>query len=129
MTESVSALVWDHLPGILQAITTGLVLWGWWSLKRVFVTRSDFETRQAAVSARLDAIEDRQYSRTTALQQIDFKLDALPTSDEVRGLAISLKEMEGDLKGIRAQVEGLSHATARLERAVDMFTESHMEKN
>ena len=63
------------------------------------------------------------------MQQIDFKLDALPTSDEVRGLAISLKEIEGDLKGIRAQVEGLSHATARLERTVDMFTEVHMEKN
>ncbi|WP_417292925.1 DUF2730 family protein [Desulfovibrio porci] len=129
MTESLPAMIWDYLPGVLQGLTTGLVAWGWWSLKRVFVSRADFDVRRAATDARLDAIESRQYSRTTALQQIDFKLDALPTSDEVRGLAISLKEMEGDLKGIRAQVEGLSHATARLERAVDMFTEVHMEKN
>ena len=128
MMETLPALLWEHLPGILQGVTTALVVWGWWSLKRVFVTRTDFEACRAATAARLDAIEGRQYSRTTALQQIDFKLDALPTSDEVRGLAISLKEMEGDLKGIRAQVEGLSHATARLERAVDMFTEVHMEK-
>ncbi len=129
MMESLPALLWEHLPGILQGVTTALVVWGWWSLKRVFVTRTDFEACRAATAARLDAVESRQYSRTTALQQIDFKLDALPTSDEVRGLAISLKEIEGDLKGIRAQVEGLSHATARLERTVDMFTEVHMEKN
>ena len=129
MTESIPTLLWDHLPGILQGLTTGLVAWGWWSLKRIFVSRADFEIRKAATDNRLDAIENRQYDRTTALQQIDFKLDALPTSEEVQGLAISLKEMEGDLKGIRAQVEGLSHATARLERAVDMFTEVHMEKN
>lgn len=129
MTESIPTLLWDHLPGILQGLTTGLVAWGWWSLKHIFVSRADFEIRKAATDNRLDAIENRQYDRTTALQQIDFKLDALPTSEEVQGLAISLKEMEGDLKGIRAQVEGLSHATARLERAVDMFTEVHMEKN
>lgn len=126
--ESALNLLWNHLPGILQGLTTLLVLWAWWSLKRVFVTRADFESRKAATDARLDAIEDRQYNRTTALQQIDFKLDNLPTSEEVQGLALSLKGMEGDLKGIRAQMQGLSHATARLERAVDMFTEVHMEK-
>lgn len=90
MTESIPAMIWDYLPGVLQGLTTGLVAWGWWSLKRVFVSRADFDVRRAATDARLDAIESRQYSRTTALQQIDFKLDALPTSDEVRGLAISV---------------------------------------
>lgn len=127
--ESLSSLFWGHLSSILQCLTTGLVAWGWWSLKRVFVSRADFEMRQAATDARLNVIEGRQYNRATALQQIDFKLDNLPTSKEVQGLALSLKGMEGDLTGIRAQVEGLSHATARLERAVDMFTEVHMEKH
>lgn len=129
MMQALPAVIRDNLSGILQFVTTGLVVWVWWSLRRIFVTRAGFDAYKASVNARLEAIEERQYNFTSALQKIDSKLDALPTSDEVQRLVVALKESEGDLKGIKAQVEGLSHATLRLERAMDMFTEVHMREN
>ena len=126
MMQALPAVIRDNLSGILQFVTTGLVVWVWWSLRRIFVTRIGFDAYKASVNARLEAIEGRQYDLTSALQKIDVKLDCLPTSEEVQRLVVALKESEGDLKGIKAQMEGLSHATVRLEKTVDMFTEVHM---
>ncbi len=126
MTEEISLMFWKYLPGIIQAVTTGLVVWVWWSLKRVFVTRAGFENYKTDISARLKTIETRQYERATALQEINAKLDSLPTSEQLQDLALSLRGVEGDIQGLRGELGGLSHATKRLEKAVDMFTEVHM---
>lgn len=128
--DDLMSLFWRYLPGILQTVGAGVCLWLWWSVKRVFVTRADCEAcRKSAYShleERLEAVEKRQNGRTTALQKIESKIDDLPTSDEFRDLSVSLKEVEGDIKGIRAQIDGLEHVIGRLERAVDMFQEVHM---
>lgn len=128
--EHMASLLWHYLPGIIQFVATGACLWLWWSIKKVFVTRADCETcrktANAGLEARLEAVEKRQNARATTLQALNSKLDDLPTSDELKDITVSVKELEGDLKGLRAQIDGFEHMIARLERTVDLFQEVHM---
>lgn len=120
------SLLWQHLPGIAQGVTTCLFVWGWWSLKRVFITRAECAMCHRRTDARLDAVERRQGARGAVLQKIEAKLAELPTRDDLAELSISFKGLEGDIKETRAQMEGLTHLIARLERMSDLFSEVHM---
>ncbi|MBD5416971.1 MAG: DUF2730 family protein [Desulfovibrio sp.] len=128
--EHVASLLWHYLPGIIQFVATGACLWLWWSIKKVFVTRQDCEacrkSANAGLEARIDAVERRQNARATTLQALSGKLDNLPTSAELQDIMVTVKELEGDVKGLRAQMDGFEHMISRLERTVDMFQEVHM---
>ncbi len=128
--EHVASLLWHYLPGIIQFVATGACLWLWWSIKKVFVTRQDCEacrkSANAGLEARIDAVERRQNARATTLQALNGKLDNLPTSAELQDIMVTVKELEGDVKGLRAQMDGFEHMISRLERTVDMFQEVHM---
>lgn len=118
----------QHLPGIIQTLFWGVVGWIWWSLKRTFVKREDLQEFKAEVSVRFSDLETAQQDKSAAQEQLRQKLDLLPTAKDFQALALSMKEMEGDIKGMNSKMDGLSHATNRLERAVDMFTEASMER-
>lgn len=128
--EHLASLLWHYLPGIIQFVATGACLWLWWSIKKVFVTRQDCEVcrknANAGLEARIDAVEKRQSARATTLQALNGKLDNLPTSAELQDIMVTVKELEGDVKGLRAQMDGFEHMISRLERTVDMFQEVHM---
>lgn len=127
MTTPITVLLWDHLPGIVQGVTLWLVAWGWWSLKRVFVSRADFVRTSGDLGGRMDQLEARQYEQDSMQRQITDKLDQLPTTGDLHRISLSLRALEGDVKAARAQMDGLAHATRRLERSMDMITEVHME--
>lgn len=127
MDTLIGALL-EYLPAILQAIAYSLVVWAWWSLKRVFVRHEDLRQFKVEVDTRISEMESAQQDRAAAQEQLKQTLGLLPTAKDVQALALSMKEMEGDLKGMNSKMDGLSHATTRLERAVDMFTEASMER-
>ncbi len=135
--SNVPHFVWEHLPDILQAMTTGLVFWAWWSIKKIFVTRADHLANCEAVNARLDALEESRHERAavladlenrlnSVLNEIDHRLKTVPTAEDTVNIGLAIKDLEGELKGIRAQQDGFAHIISRLEMSVDRFTEVHM---
>jgi len=42
MMQALPEVIRDNLSGILQFVTTGLVVWVWWSLRRIFVNITVF---------------------------------------------------------------------------------------
>lgn len=122
--------LFEHIPSILQSIASVVLLWGWWSLKRVFVTQKDFEAWRKNIGERIGEIEDRHASEGASLQQLETRLqarlEALPTSAAIHNLSLSIKEVEGDIKGLRSEVAGLARLTSKLEKTLDMLTEVHL---
>ena len=119
-------LVWDYMPEIFQAISTSLVVWGWWSLKRIFITRADLDLFRETVNTRLKTMEDNMHERQVMLTELDHRMNTLFSADEASRLGVAIKDLEGDIKSIRAQMNGIAHSIGRLELSIDRFTEAHM---
>jgi hypothetical protein len=94
-------LLWDHLPGILQGVTTGLLGWIWWTMKRTFVTRQDFE-------GYIRLTEERLNRGTLRMQHTEDKLDLMRA------------ELMGELKVQR-------EILARLENQFQIILRGHLE--
>ena len=120
----------EHIPSILQSVASVVLLWGWWSLKRVFVTQRDFEAWRKTIGERMGEIEDRHAGEGAGMQQLETRLqarlEALPTAAALHNLSLSIKEVEGDVKGLRSEVAGLARLTGKLERTLDLLTEAHL---
>jgi hypothetical protein len=115
-----------YLPGLLQTLGWSLVLWAWWSMKRIFVRQEECEVCRAGFDGRIEALAAQQRSSEAAKKALEQGLKALPTSQDIQALALSLKEIEGDIKGLAQKVNGQARATERMEKAVDLLTEVHM---
>ena len=131
--DNIASMLLEYLPGIIQTLAWGVIGWVWWTLKRVFVRheelqalREDMDDLFAKTRSRFDDLESAQQDRSLAQEQLKQTLDLLPTARDMQSMMVSLKEMEGDIKGMAGKIDGLSHATSRLERTMDLFTESHI---
>lgn len=125
MSEMVSALL-GWLPGLLQTVGWALVLWVWWSMRQVFMRRDECGTCHQALNERMDALEDRQRVKSADQDRLEQALAALPTVHDIQRLALGLKDIEGDIKGLAQKVDGQGAGLARMEKAVDLLTEVHM---
>ncbi len=117
-----------YLPDMLQYAGWALALWGWWSLKRVFVSYEALDRYKTQMGDRLAEIERQQMATAAARKRLEGRLDQLPTAREMQAIFLALKELEGDVKSMDSKIEGLDHATSRLERSLDLLTESHLGK-
>lgn len=115
-----------YLPGLLQTLGWALVLWAWWSMKRIFVRQEECEICRTGFDVRLEALAAQQRDSEASKRAVEQALKSLPTSQDMQGLALSLKEIEGDIKGLAQKVNGQARATERMEKAVDLLTEVHM---
>lgn len=72
------------VPEVLQYALTGFVVWIWWSMKRVFITRKEAEERMRANEKRADEIEARQYEMkmtiSADISSIKANLDSISKS-------------------------------------------------
>ena len=120
---------WDIITFAGTVVIAAVLYW----LSTRFVAKADCAKCQAGldtavdeIETRLTAIENVQASRTAVQEQLRLKLDALPTTDDIYKLGLSVKDVRGDIKAVDTRMDGLSHTISRLEKAVDMFTEATM---
>ena len=113
--------------GWLFAITlNGLALWVGWSLSRQFVTHAFFASYSKGLDERFKQLEQQQAESDLVQKQIATSLDALPTAKDLHRLEVSLTGIDGSVKASQAEVRGLAAGVSRIERIVDMLTESHI---
>jgi hypothetical protein len=103
-----------------------LGLWVSWSLSKGFVTHTFFASFSQGVDERFKAMEQRQIEVESMHKQLVSALAALPTAKDLHRIEVSLTGIDGAVKASQAEVCGLYHAVNRIERVVDMFTESHL---
>ena len=104
----------------------GLALWVNWSLSRQFVTHAFFSSYSKGLDERLKQLEQRQAESELVQKQIATGLAALPTAKDLHRLEVSLTGIDGSVKASQAEVRGLASGVSRIERVVDMLTESHL---
>ena len=107
---------------LLQA----LALWVSWSMSRQFVTHTFFEAFSKGMDERFKQIELRQAEADNVHTQIAATLAALPTAKDIHRLEVGLTAIEGSVKASQAEVRGLASGVSRIERVVDIITESHI---
>ena len=107
---------------LLQA----LALWVNWSMSRQFVTHAFFEAFSKGMDERFKQIELRQAEADNVHTQIAATLAALPTAKDMHRLEVGLTSIEGSVKASQAEVRGLASGVSRIERVVDILTESHI---
>ncbi len=107
---------------LAQPFLWAVVLWGWWSLKKLFVRHEECAKCRADLEARQQTEHDK---RALSLQS---SFANLPTVEGLQALALTLKEIEGNIKGLTSKMDGQFRALERLETSVDMLNQVHMEK-
>ena len=103
-----------------------LGLWVNWSLSRQFVTHAFFAAYSKGMDERFKQIELRQAEADNVHTQIAATLAALPTAKDLHRLEVGLTAIEGSVKASQAEVRGLASGVGRIERVVDIITESHI---
>ncbi|PKN07608.1 MAG: hypothetical protein CVU73_12765 [Deltaproteobacteria bacterium HGW-Deltaproteobacteria-8] len=108
-----------RLSSAILLIVQGLIMWGLWSLRKQFVSRTH-----------CDAQCQTQTKKQTELEQAQTKLEqaqkALPNADEVQAMAVQLAAIEGSIKTVEATVRGQSEVMQRIERPLNLLLEHHL---
>ena len=102
---------WDTIlrliPVVLMVIQ-GLFAWAVWSLTKRFVTSDACEECRKKIGHEVAAMQSRQTS-------IESSIRELPSKTELHELALTMKDLQGELKGMQASVETLKTMTNRQE--------------
>jgi hypothetical protein len=97
---------------IILILGQGLLGWVLWSLRKQFVPREHCATKCEALAQKQAELAQAQ--------------KALPTAAEVRDMQIQLAEIEGDIKTVKATVEGHLELMQRLERPLNLLMGHHL---
>ena len=131
---SISGFFEEHWLGALQTATSMLVIWGWWSLKRLFVTRQDFEADRGGAAAarkvieeRLESVEAKQAQRDNDMAAIREKMDGLPNEKTVYDINLQLVEIQGEMSRTCEELRGLREIVVRVERQTDLLYRKGLE--
>ena len=112
---------------LAQPLFWGLVVWGWWSFKKIFVRQEDCSACRDEIVRQITDLEGRESERRMAQKTLENALAGLPTAKDLQGIALSLSALQGDMKGLAEKVDGQGRAMSRMEKSVDLLTEVHME--
>ena len=112
---------------LAQPVFWGAAVWAWWSIKKIFVRHEDCSACRGEIVAQITALEAKESERRMEQTALKTALASLPTKDDLHGIALSMKEMEGHLNTLNEKVEGQARALTRMEKSVDILAEVHME--
>ncbi len=124
---TVTGFLEEHWLGMLQTATSMLVLWGWWSLKRLFVTRADFGNAQAETDARLKVIEAKQAQRDNDMAAIRETVESLPSQKTIFDISLKLAEIQGEMSRTCEELRGLREIVVRVENQTDLLYRKGLE--
>lgn len=131
---SLTGFLEEHWLGMLQTVTSLLVVWGWWSLKRLFVTRQDFEedrnaaaVARKAIEERLESVEARQTQRDSDMAAIREKVDSLPSQKIIYDINLKLAGIQGEMSRTCEELRGLREIVVRVENQTDLLYRKGLE--
>lgn len=102
---------WDtilRLIPVALVLVQGLFAWGVWSLTKRFVTNEDCKKCRKKLEGDVAAMQTRQTA-------IESSIRELPSKTELHELALTMKDLHGELKAMQASVETLKTMTNRQE--------------
>ena len=121
--------LWEMFWRYGWAFALGLQLlgvWVSWSFSKGFVTHTYFASFTHGVDERFKQMEQRQADIESTQKQLVTALAALPTAKDMHRIEVSLTDIGGTVKASQAEVRGLANSVGRVERVMDMLTESHI---
>ena len=115
----IDAAAWEAFAGVaaVVALLGGVAL----ALQRLGILRSGASAK-ASLAARIDAVEKEQI-------RLGAALGALPEARELRRLAESAAETRGDVKAIRASLDGIETMVSGLGGQVAAINGHLLERN
>jgi hypothetical protein len=92
-----------------------LLLW----LRSIFATRDDHTELERRVQGHADRLNtgDGRFGR------IEDRIGALPTSEAIQRLALSIERLHGDMRQLSAQIGGMAQLHGALEKQVSVMDE------
>jgi chromosome segregation ATPase len=77
-----------------------------------------FATRRKDLDKRLYDGSKRMDAHDLKIQKLEQQIDDMPTKGEIHDLNIGIERMNGNVKAILAQMEGLAASQIRMERTL-----------
>ena len=77
-----------------------------------------YATRRKDVDVRFKAGSDRMDGHNLRLQALETTIQMMPDKDDQHRLQLTMTEMAGDMKAMRATMRGLADSQSRLEGIV-----------
>ncbi|WP_411836718.1 DUF2730 family protein [Paracoccus sp. ME4] len=74
--------------------------------------------RNKTVDARIDGCGERLDRQEQRIHSVEQALQSLPRKEDLHSLSLSLSDMRGEMREIRASVQGQSQIMSRLEAVV-----------
>lgn len=111
---------------LLQIPVWGVVVWGWWSLKRVFVKQSDCAVCRQKIEERHAELDRKHEENKLAKEALSQKLSGLPTVHDLHRIELNLSELSGDVKRVCSELEALRSEQAHTRNQFDDLLQLHM---
>ncbi|MBL4751471.1 MAG: DUF2730 family protein [Amylibacter sp.] len=88
-----------------------------------------FRTRKQHIEGAFKAGSKRMDAHDLRIQALEQSVNDLPGKDDMHQLELTLKEIGGDMKAIRATMRGMSESMTRTERIVGRHEEHLLERS
>jgi ABC-type phosphate transport system auxiliary subunit len=89
-------------------LVQGLFAWAVWSLTKRFVSTDSCTKCREKIGAEVAAMQSRQTALESTIRE-------LPSKTELHELALTMKDLQGELKAMQSSVETLKTMTNRQE--------------
>lgn len=106
------------LPLVVLVIQL-LLSWFMWTLSRQFMPRKECELCREDMKKKVDVLEK-------GAAVADALRSGTPTAEEIGEIHTSVEAIRGDIKGLRADINGQGELLRRLERPVNLLMEHHL---
>ncbi len=110
------------LTGVIGAVQL-LSLWGWWSMRKAFVTSKACAECRTACRKEVDARLGKQESSAGELHD---KVSQAAPAAELAKAATADEALRGDIKALTATIEGLQEQQRALARQVGLLMQHHL---
>lgn len=102
---------WDTILRLIPValmLVQGLFAWAVWSLTKRFVSTDSCTKCREKIGAEVAAMQSRQTALESTIRE-------LPSKTELHELALTMKDLQGELKAMQSSVETLKTMTNRQE--------------
>lgn len=77
-----------------------------------------FRVRHASTDRRMEGLDARLNRHETRIQAAEQGLQSMPGREDLHGLSLAMSEMRGDMRELRAAMQGQSQILSRVETVV-----------
>lgn len=110
--------VWPVLT-VIAALVAG---WGMWVLSQRFVPRAE----HSAVKLGIDALSVRVANLESGVAELEGCVRKMPDADTMVKIQLGLEAQRGDMKALRAEINGVHTAVDALKNNTDMLVQHHL---